>query len=155
MAGTRRVNVLPRPRSLVAVIWPPSSALTWLAIDSPSPVPPYRRLSVPSPCWNAPKMTARFSGAMPIPVSTTENTSSGSPPRPSAAGVALTRSVTRPRSVNLTALESRFPTTWRRRCRSVSSSASADGSIATSKSRPFSVVSGWKVACRSSIGRPA
>jgi len=109
----------------VAEIRPPSSALTSLAIDSPSPVPPYRRLSVPSPCWNAPKITARFSGAMPIPVSVTENAKAGpyrvtSPVPLAAAGsltvsalacTAVTCSVTRPRSVNLTALDSRFPTT--------------------------------------------
>ncbi len=38
-AGTDRVNVLPCPRSLVALIVPPSSALTSLAMDSPRPVP--------------------------------------------------------------------------------------------------------------------
>ena len=38
--GTYRVNVLPRPSSLSAVMSPPSSAPTSRAIDSPSPVPP-------------------------------------------------------------------------------------------------------------------
>ena len=145
---------------------PPSSAVTSLAMDSPSPVPPYRRLSVPSPCWKAPKITARFSGAMPIPVSVTENASrlpSPSPaPSPAAASTepgsaaaaaaetARTRSVTCPFSVNLTAFDSRLPSTWRSRCRSVTSSAGADGSIEISKSSPFSAVSGPNVACRSS-----
>ena len=38
--GTCRVNVLPRPSALSAVMSPPSSVLTSRAIDSPSPVPP-------------------------------------------------------------------------------------------------------------------
>ena len=40
-------------------------------MDRPSPVPPYFRLVVPSACWNASKMTASFSAAMPMPVSIT------------------------------------------------------------------------------------
>ena len=145
---------------------PPSSAVTSLAMDSPSPVPPYRRLSVPSPCWKAPKITATFSGAMPIPVSVTENASrlpSPSPaPSPAAASTepgsaaaaaaetVRTRSATCPFSVNLTAFDSRLPSTCRSRCRSVTSSAGADGSIEIAKSSPFSAVSGPNVACRSS-----
>ncbi len=100
---------------------------------------------------------------MPIPVSVTENTATGSFPGPSAQVavlapvpvpstlVAATWSFTRPRSVNLTALESRFPSTWRSRCRSVTSSVGADAATETSKSRPFSAVSGRNVAWMSSI----
>ena len=100
-------------------------------------------------------MTARFSGAIPIPVSVTENATIGSSPETGASGdpgidAARTRRVTWPASVNLTALESRLPSTWRSRCRSVTSSVGAEGSIETSKSSPFSAVSGPNVVCRSS-----
>jgi hypothetical protein len=50
-------------------ISPPSSAAIWRLIVSPSPVPPNRRLVVPSACWNASKMSCCLSFAMPMPVS--------------------------------------------------------------------------------------
>ena len=88
---------------------PPSSVATSRAIDSPSPVPPYRRLSVPSPCWKAPKIACRFSGAMPMPVSVTENATPSGRRSGAACRSRPTRSTTRPLAVNLTALDSRLP----------------------------------------------
>jgi hypothetical protein len=77
-------------------------------------VPPYLRLVVPSACWKASKMIFCFSGAMPMPVSCTENAMTVSARfrvsmsrfQPSVTGFML--SVTRPRSVNLNAFDSRF-----------------------------------------------
>jgi hypothetical protein len=103
--------------------------------DDTSPVPPCRRLSVPSPCWKAPKIVLRFSGAMPIPVSATEKAST-SPPPGVRLGAWPTWSMTWPCSVNLTAFASRLPSTWRSRCRSVSRSAGASGSASTANSSP-------------------
>jgi hypothetical protein len=65
------VKVDPLPGSLSAAIRPPSRPAISRLIDSPSPVPPYLRLVVPSACWNASKITGSFSGAMPMPVSET------------------------------------------------------------------------------------
>ena len=86
---------------------------------------------------------------MPIPVSATENASI-SPPSGARRPALATRSSTCPRSVNLTAFASRLPSTWRSRCRSVSSSPGASVSASTEKSSPFSAVSGWNVAWMSS-----
>ena len=67
------MNVLPRPGWLSAWISPPSRRAISRLIERPSPVPPNFRLIVPSACWNASKITRRWSGGMPIPVSATEN----------------------------------------------------------------------------------
>src|ERR1035441_421261 len=147
--GRYSVKVLPWPSSLSAVISPRRRGPTSRAIDSPRPVPPYRRLSVPSPCWNAPKIVVRFSGAMPMPVSDTENARM-SPPSGVRHGARPTRRATCPRSVNLIALASRLPSTWRSRCGSVNSSDGACASVSAANSSPFSAVSGWDVAWVSS-----
>src|SRR5204862_354663 len=65
--------MLPRPTVLCSRISPPSKRASSRLIESPSPVPPYFRLVVPSACWNASKMMRCLSCAMPIPVSVTEN----------------------------------------------------------------------------------
>ena len=67
--------MLPSSTRLRAWISPPSRWAISRLIDRPSPVPPYRRLVVPSACWKASKMTRSLSSAMPMPVSTTENAS--------------------------------------------------------------------------------
>ena len=80
----------------------------------PKPVPPYLRDVPASACWNASKMSRCFSGATPMPVSSTVNATtccalvstawSGLQPR-----VAMpTLTCTCPCDVNLTAFESRF-----------------------------------------------
>ena len=48
LLGNTSVNVLPRPSSLCNSMWPPSIAASSREIDSPRPVPPKRRLVVPS-----------------------------------------------------------------------------------------------------------
>jgi hypothetical protein len=71
-SGRKSVKVLPSPGALATRISPPRSRAISRLIDSPSPVPPYLRLVVPSACWNASKMMRCLSGAMPMPVSVTE-----------------------------------------------------------------------------------
>ena len=83
---------------------------------------------------------------MPIPVSRTENVSSWSAAAPSRRR-ALTERTTSPRSVNLTAFESRFRSTWRRRVTSPTIAAGAPSPTRYARSRPFSAA---RVATRSS-----
>ncbi len=66
------MNVLPLPGELTRRISPPRSREISRLIASPSPVPPYFRLVLPSACWNASKMICCLSGGMPMPVSETE-----------------------------------------------------------------------------------
>ncbi len=154
------MKVEPRPVSLCAWISPPSSRAISREMDSPRPVPPYLRLVVPSACLNASKMTRILLAAMPMPVSVTENairSASGScsePASSSCSRMATGTSVpagrmtssTAPVSVNFTALDSRLRSTCSRRCSSVCSVAGSSGDTRTEKSRPFSAVSGRKVA---------
>ena len=65
------MNVLPTSTVDSIAISPPSRWAISRLIDRPRPVPPKRRLVVPSACWNASKMRPRRSAAMPIPVSVT------------------------------------------------------------------------------------
>lgn len=129
-------------------------------MDRPSPVPPYLRLVVPSACLKASKITRILLDAMPIPVSVTEKairspSASRSEPAssncsrmasgtPALAG--LITSSTAPVSVNFTALERRLRSTCSNRCSSVCRVAGSSGDTRTEKSRPFSAVSGRKVA---------
>ncbi len=115
------MKVLPSPGTLVKRISPPRRRAISRLMARPRPVPPYLRLVLPSACWKASKMICCFSGEIPIPVSVTETARTERArfkdsiwgPQPSLTG--STRSVTRPRSVNLKALESRFlMTCWKR-----------------------------------------
>ncbi|GAA3150909.1 hypothetical protein GCM10020001_088160 [Nonomuraea salmonea] len=148
--GRYSENTLPCPGVLRTVMAPPSRYAISRQIDSPSPVPPYLRLVVPSACWNAPKITSSCCPGMPTPVSTTRSAMAGPWGRtdagssPGAAG--SMRSSTLPVSVNLTAFDSRFRSTCRSRESSVSSSAGTPGARVTRKSRPFWPVMGRNVA---------
>ncbi len=113
--GTRGMSsrkVLPWPGSLSSVIVPPSSRASSREIDRPSPVPPNLRLVVPSAWRNASKMICWCSAAMPMPVSRTANSTCS--PRGAIS------SATSPRSVNLSAFDSRFFRICDSRCASVS-----------------------------------
>ena len=81
-------------------------------IARPSPVPPYLRVVDPSACANGSKMRACASSLSPIPVSTTSNSRTASPP---VTFSARTYRPTSPFSVNLIALESRLSNTCRSR----------------------------------------
>lgn len=113
-------------------------------------MPPYFRLVVPSACWNAPKMTSSCCSGMPTPVSATRSARAGPFARTDAGSsdgaAGSMRSSTLPVSVNLTAFESRLPSTCRSRESSVSSSAGTPGAVVTRKARLFWPVMGRKVA---------
>ena len=65
------MKVLPRPCTLASLISPPNNTASSRLIAKPKPVPPYF-LEVPaSACWKASKIKRCFSGATPIPVSST------------------------------------------------------------------------------------
>ena len=70
-----------------------------------------------------------------MPVSVTENATTSAGPPPRAARPARSCSATLPCWVNFTALDSRLCSTWRSRCRSVTSSAGTSGTVATAKSQ--------------------
>ncbi len=70
---------------------------------------------------------------------------------PPAIGLPVTATVTRPRSVNLTALDTRLITTWRRRAESPRSHAGSPGSTDSSSSTPFSLAATSTVAQPSAI----
>ncbi len=109
-------------------------------IDRPRPVPPYLRLVVPSACWNASKIRRCLSSGMPMPESSTLNTSTGPALfRWSLAGLqprsALrTESFTPPVSVNLKALDSRFLMICCSRLSSVYMACGSSGSTSIVKS---------------------
>ncbi len=69
LCGNVSVKVLPWPGMLCTAIAPPSRLRRSREIDRPRPVPPYRRLVVPSAWRKASKMTSCWSGGMPMPVS--------------------------------------------------------------------------------------
>ncbi len=106
---------------------PPSSRARSRLMDRPRPVPPYRRLVVPSACWNASKISESLSSEMPIPVSVTEKAitrravASAGTSKKACCGAGPMRSVTEPLSVNFTALESRLRRICCSRCASVTS----------------------------------
>ncbi len=147
VSGRYSVNVLPTPGSLRTFNRPLSSCDSSRLIDSPSPVPPYLRLVVPSACWNASKITDSFSAGMPMPVSRTSNASMdvvrGHAMSGASCGCAcrMCRSIP-PSWVNFTALDSRLRRICCNRCSSVCSVTGTSGSTLMWNSRPFSAVIG-------------
>ena len=110
---------LPPPGRLSTSISPPiRRANSWL-IASPRPTPDSRRRPW-SACSKGAKMRSWSSGAMPMPVSSTEKRSST---RPSSARAQCTPRTTRPVSVNLMALPSRLSRICRRRLSSASTTS--------------------------------
>ncbi len=101
-------NTLPRPSSLSTPTAPPINCTSSRAIDRPRPVPPKRRVVDPSACSNGLNRRSRASGEMPAPVSRTAKRIVQSAP---ARASTSQRSTTLPRSVNFTALLSRFTST--------------------------------------------
>ncbi len=133
--GTMSVKTLPSPGTLCTVRVPPRRCARSRDIDRPSPVPPYLRWVLPSAWRKASKIRACWWGGMPMPVSFTANDSVSS-------GLRDTCSATAPLSVNLSALDSRFLSTWPRRCGSVSKPAGVSGATVVVSSRPFSCATG-------------
>ena len=67
------VNLEPLPTSLSTLIHQPAFLHSFLTTDSPSPKPPPLPLCDLSTVKNRSKMRSKFSLAMPMPVSATEN----------------------------------------------------------------------------------
>ena len=64
-------NRLPSPCTLSTCSSPPMRRTCAIAMAMPSPVPPYLR-TLPASTWkNGSKILARYSGGMPMPVSST------------------------------------------------------------------------------------
>ena len=122
--GRRTSNRLPCPTCDSSVIRPPKSSTMRRHSVSPRPVP--SSLAAPRPpCWKDSKISSRSSGAMPMPVSDTDTTSSP------ASRWARTPTAP-PAGVNFTALPTRLTTTCLKRS---SSDSTSPTSSATSRVR--------------------
>ena len=110
----------------------------------PSPVPPKRRVVEASACTNFWKIASRLSTGMPMPVSITVIST-----RSQAAPGRLARRTwmeTQPRSVNLSALPTRFTSTCRRRSVSPSTRTGTSGSKNASRVRFFASAAARSIA---------
>ena len=126
---------VPAPTSLTRPICPPMSSTSRFEMVSPRPVPPCLRVVDASACVNGWKRRALCSRDIPMPVSSTENRSfTFSPVRSSSA----TRTRTSPRSVNFTALFTRFVTICPSRSGSPTRCDGTSGATRTRSSRPLS-----------------
>ena len=73
VTGMANSKVAPEPRALRTRRRPPMILTSWEEMERPRPVPPYSRVVLLSACWNGWKMDFCTAGAMPMPVSLTEN----------------------------------------------------------------------------------
>ncbi len=153
VSGRYSVNVLPSPWVLSTRISPPSKRASSLEIESPSPVPPYCLLVVPSAWWKASNIRSCFSSGIPIPVSETENITAFVPSTPFLCSCVLLYDwpsgrlisrVTPPSLVNLNAFERKFFTICSTLCLSVWIHLGKSSAILTSIYKFFSVVTGLK-----------
>ena len=142
-----KVNVVPWPGVEVKAMSPSMRCTRRRAMASPSPVPPCRRVSDWSPCWNASKMRAPASGGIPGPVSrtTTRICTCAGP-----TGSASRRTTTSPWAVNFTALPSTLVITWRTRSGSPTTRPGTAGVAWLTRSRLFSCAIGASSAQTSS-----
>ena len=127
--SSSKANKLPPSGRLVTVMSPPSRRTSSRLITSPRPVPPLRRL-LSLTCSNGRKMRAIWASLMPIPLSCTSK-------RSRRGAARHTRSRTSPWSVNLTALSSRFSSTWRSRRSSMCSAAGKSDAKSQVRRRSF------------------
>ena len=120
------------------MISPPIRRTSCWLIARPRPVPPARRerSATCSKGWNSRSICSR---AMPMPVSETVKRSIR---LLGPWATTSTDSPIRPWSVNLTALDSRFSSTWRSRWPSARTRVGSCASRWTSKARPFSAARG-------------
>ncbi len=150
-------NVDPTPTVLRTPVWPPMRRARRALMASPRPVPPWRRVVLASTwlkLWNS---RPRRSAGMPGPVSVTSNRRSASHVWAAApASSAVTRTSTRPRSVNLTALLTRLTRIWRTRTGSPHSCRGTSAATSAARARPlaaarWAIISTvpWTTACRS------
>ncbi len=120
-------------------------------MDKPSPVPPKRRATPASACWNDSNTMSCLSLGMPMPVSVTARAttdfawfSEAEGRQPPVAGRIST--FTAPLSVNLKAFARRFLSTWFRRPASVSNAPGRPGARLMEKAR-FLVSATWRNCC--------
>ncbi len=132
-SATVNRNTDPPPGADSAVSSPPIMSARRRQIDRPRPVPPCVRAVEASAWANGSKTAASRSGAIPTPVSRTENASE--PPS------ASTWTATEPASVNLTALVSRLASTCWTRPESPVTVSGVSGSTVCASSSPL--VSAW------------
>lgn len=130
-----KLNAEPAPYSLRTLIEPPIISASRLLMLSPSPVPPYLRVVEPSAWvkgWNS---RACCSGVMPMPLSSTSNSSSTQ-----SGPAACTRQCSRtwPLAVNLIALLVRLVSTWPSRIGSPTSRSGTASATSTRYTSPFS-----------------
>ena len=114
-------------------------------------MPPNWRVVERSACTKASKIRACWSGAMPMPVSSTVKTKWA---EPATATDAPTRRSTCPRDVNLTAFPTRFTRIWRSRTMSPSTNGGSPRSTAA-ESRTPSRTCGRRVPITSSSNWPS
>ena len=108
--GSVTVNVLPVPCRLSTLTVPPSMSAKALVMDRPRPVPPNLRVVEASACRKRWNNCANWSAVMPMPVSSTSNTSVAFGPSPPSRRAI---NVTVPAFVNFAALLKRLRRTWR------------------------------------------
>ena len=125
---------LPRPGVLSSESEPPRSLTRRSTIERPRPKPSTPRAERRR--TNSAKIRSRSSGAMPRPVSRTEKVSC-----PSATS---TRSVTEPRSVNFSALDTRLSAICRMRKASPTTSRSAPAAASSRRSSPLAAAAAAK-----------
>ena len=111
-SGNSIQKVLPTATVLVTPISPPINSTNRRAIDSPSPVPPKRRVVDPSACVNGVNKRSSAAGSMPMPVSCTVQRRRK---RSDVRSAQNTFNSTWPASVNLIELPRRLVRIWRRR----------------------------------------
>ena len=142
------MKVAPEPGRLLTVTSPSMSSASCLTIERPRPLPPKRRVIELSTCENGLNRRCCCSLEMPMPVSVTASTTRAMPP---STGSALARSMTPPRSVNFSALDSRLKMTWRTRVGSpTKASAGLEATMPTSD-RPLRAAWGLNTSTAPSI----
>ncbi|PMQ07115.1 hypothetical protein JaAD80_28040 [Janthinobacterium sp. AD80] len=107
-ARTAKRNTAPSPSADSTLRSPPIRRTNSREIVRPRPVPACA--TALSACTNGSKMRSRSCSAMPVPVSRTEKTSAICP---SSCASQCRARVTLPCSMNLSAFDSRFNSTWR------------------------------------------
>lgn len=142
-SGISNQKVEPTPGSDSTPMRPPIRSTMRLEIARPRPVPPYSRVVEASAwvkAWNS-RPCASF--GMPMPVSRTSKRN-----RCCAAVSPMRRrvTVTEPRSVNLTELLTRLPSTWRSRTGSPRTGRRTEGSICRYMRRPL-LCAGRSISC--------
>ena len=129
-----RRSVVPAPGVLSIDTSPPMASARRRLITRPSPLPPKRRVVLPSAWLKGWNRRACWSGVTPMPVSVTRNTRrSRSPSRPCHSSATSMK----PASVNLIAFDRKFDRICRRRRPSTTCAGPMRSSTVTVSTRPL------------------